>query len=71
MVESFQVGVGLHGGHHAGVAQALLNEFPIHGLTRAQIRADEVGGVGVAELVRMQADARFLRVVLEHVLGGP
>src|SRR5579863_4749818 len=70
MILGKQMGVGLHGGHHAGVAQALLNEFPIYGLTRAQIRADEFGGVGVTQLVRMQADARFLGVMLEHLLGG-
>jgi hypothetical protein len=68
VVLAFQMDIGFHGGNDTGVAQPLLNEFPIHRLVGAEVGTDQVGRVRMAELMGMQPDARPLTVVLKHTL---
>src|SRR5712692_2999628 len=68
VIFALQMHVGFHGCDNAGMPQPLLNEFPIHWLTFAQIGANELSRVGMAELMGMQPDAGSLRVVLKHAL---
>src|SRR2546421_12735201 len=70
MVFIGQMGVGLHRRDDTGMAEPLLDKFPVDGLPILQVEASESGRVGVPQNVRMEHDSRSVGAILKHLLDG-
>src|SRR5260370_33358526 len=61
-----QMGVGLHRRDDTGMAEPLLDKFPVDGFPIFQVGPGQSGSVGVPQNTRMQHDPRFLEAIPNH-----